>query len=612
MLVQLIRKVFSINTQSHSSRPHKNVSKVKSANFIAQAHLSDTNDKKLWVFDTAATHHFCRDKELFVKYFPLKSEELKVAINGVTVPIEGKGVIKLRFGQRNLYLKDVMHSSELRKNLLSGPKFDRMGMTFTGEKGKVKIFENNQHLFTAVLRNGVYSTYPKILRSLSKNVKFSVASAECRSIAIWHRRLAHVGPETIEKTCRNNSVRGLPKLKNRGFKCEICRLNKQRRVSFKSVGGIRSKAPLELLHMDTWGPCKDKGRNGETYFLSIVDDYSRRVSIYPIRDKTEVFRVFRNHVARAERFLERKLKAIRTDNGTEFKNRAFQEYCEENGIKHEVTNTYTPEENGVAERFNQTVADACRCLLGDSGLPNKFWPEAMSHFVYTWNRVCHRNQTKTPFELYGGNKPSIRHLKPFGIAVYVGVPKQHRSKLDAKARKGILVGYAFRTKGYRVFIPELNKVIETINLTFGDEIPCDGENASGAVMGPYFENSEDEDDEDDDKSSHSETQDSSDEESSIPDKVDSKSLKRVNWVRKPKIRKDRSRTDIYYYEEGKEKRFKSLKEIEKHCIENQINFEPSIFDFSSKNKFKGVIKDIEEEIDTDSETEEADTSHTQA
>ena len=86
----------------------------------------------------------------------------------------------------------------------------------------------------------------------------------------------------------------------------------------------------------------------------------------------------------------------------------------------------------------------------------------------------------------------------------------------------------------------------------------------------------------------------------------------MNWVRKPKIHKDRSCTDICYYEESREKCFKSLKEIEKHCKENQINFEPSIFDFSSKNKFKGVIKDIEEEIDTDSETEEADTSHTQA
>ena len=94
-------------------------------------------------------------------------------------------------------------------------------------------------------------------------------------------------------------------------------------MSFKSIGSIRTEAPLELLHMDAWETCKDKERNGETYFLSIVDDYSRRVSIYLIRDKTEVFRVFKNHVARAERFLERKLKAIRTENGTKFENRAF-------------------------------------------------------------------------------------------------------------------------------------------------------------------------------------------------------------------------------------------------------------------------------------------------
>ena len=97
-------------------------------------------------------------------------------------------------------------------------------MTFTCEKGKMKIFENNQHLFTVVLCNCVYSTYPKFLQNFPQNVKFSVASVEYKNIAIWHRRLAHVGPETIEKTCKNN-VRGLPKLKNNCLKCEICWLN---------------------------------------------------------------------------------------------------------------------------------------------------------------------------------------------------------------------------------------------------------------------------------------------------------------------------------------------------------------------------------------------------
>ena len=88
------------------------------------------------------------------------------------------------------------------------------------------------------------------------------------------------------------------------------------------------------------------------------------------------------------------MKATWIDNGTEFENRAFQEYCKENGIKHEVTNTYTSEENSEADCFNQTVADACRCFLDDSDLPNKFWPETISHFVYTQSRVHLRKQTK--------------------------------------------------------------------------------------------------------------------------------------------------------------------------------------------------------------------------
>ncbi|GFW19094.1 copia protein [Trichonephila clavipes] len=83
-------------------------------------------------------------------------------------------------------------------------------------------------------------------------------------------------------------------------------------------------------------------------------------------------------------------------------------------IEMERTNTYLPEMNGVSERFNYTPLDAIRAMLRGSGLSNKFWSEALLCFTYTWNRICHKNQTKTPFELYCGKKPLVKHLKTFG------------------------------------------------------------------------------------------------------------------------------------------------------------------------------------------------------
>ncbi|GBN92948.1 Retrovirus-related Pol polyprotein from transposon TNT 1-94 [Araneus ventricosus] len=174
---------------------------------------------------------------------------------------------------------------------------------------------------------------------------------------------------------------------------------------------------------------------------------------------------------RAERFLDRKIKCIRTDNGLEFINEQFHNFCDELGIKHERTNIYTPQQNGVSERFNYTAVDGINVLLKDSGLGQGFWSEDLLHFVYTWNRICHSNQCKTPFELYGGKQPSIKHLKPFGCKAFIHIPKQLRKKLDMRSKSGILVGYTLQTKGYRIWLPEARKVIETINVRFNESTP---------------------------------------------------------------------------------------------------------------------------------------------
>ncbi|GFW50773.1 retrovirus-related Pol polyprotein from transposon TNT 1-94 [Trichonephila clavipes] len=90
-------------------------------------------------------------------------------------------------------------------------------------------------------------------------------------------------------------------------------------------------------------------------------------------------------------------------------------FLTELGIKHEVTNSYTPEMNGVAERFNLTALDGIKTLLKSSEVPHKFWGEALLCFTYAWNRICHKDSNKTPFEKYSGRKPSVLHLKPLDV-----------------------------------------------------------------------------------------------------------------------------------------------------------------------------------------------------
>ncbi|GFT89428.1 retrovirus-related Pol polyprotein from transposon TNT 1-94 [Trichonephila clavipes] len=107
-------------------------------------------------------------------------------------------------------------------------------------------------------------------------------------------------------------------------------------------------------------------------------------------------------------------------------------------------------------------------LLKSSEVPHKFWGEALLCFTYAWNRICHKDSNKTPFEKYSGRKPSVLHLKPFGCLAYAGVPKQIRKKFDMRAKMGIMMGYAQRTKGYRIWLIDENKLVETINVKFDE------------------------------------------------------------------------------------------------------------------------------------------------
>ncbi|GFY24028.1 retrovirus-related Pol polyprotein from transposon TNT 1-94 [Trichonephila clavipes] len=163
--------------------------------------------------------------------------------------------------------------------------------------------------------------------------------------------------------------------------------------------------------MDLCGPMPTESQGGNKYFLSIIDDYSRKVTVFPIRNKSDVFHTFIRFQKRAERFLSKKVIAVRTDGGLEFCNKDMDNFLTELGIKHEVTNSYTPEMNGVAERFNLTALDGIKTLRKSSEVPHKFWGEALLvQFLCVESNLSQKDSNKTPFEKYSGRKPSVLHL----------------------------------------------------------------------------------------------------------------------------------------------------------------------------------------------------------
>lgn len=153
--------------------------------------------------------------------------------------------------------------------------------------------------------------------------------------------------------------------------CELCTLGKAKKHSYGTSKHI-SKVALDYAHADLWGPAKTATRNGGKYFLSIIDDYSRklRVMYSSLRTRHEKFK---EQVIEMENQYGKVLKYIITDNGLEFPSTEFNNFCKSKGIIRHRSVPGNPHQNGIVERMNRTSLERIRCMINGLGLAKNFW-----------------------------------------------------------------------------------------------------------------------------------------------------------------------------------------------------------------------------------------------
>ena len=220
--------------------------------------------------------------------------------------------------------------------------------------------------------------------------------------------------------------------------------------------------PLELIHSDVFGKIGTPSLSGGEYFITFTDDYTRHVWVYILKNKSEVFPKFLEWKALVENSSGRRMKTFRMDNGGEYKSAEFEKYLTVEGIKHELTISHTPEQNGVAEQLNRTLVKGVRTVLAGSKLPYRFWAEALSTIVYLRNRSPTKSlEGVTPYEAWNGTKPDVRCLCIFGCSTYAHVPKVERDKLNSKARRCLMLGYGANKKGFRLYDLDQGRVFHS-------------------------------------------------------------------------------------------------------------------------------------------------------
>jgi transposase InsO family protein len=150
-----------------------------------------------------------------------------------------------------------------------------------------------------------------------------------------------------------------------------------------------------------------------------------------------VFSIFKGFAKRAENEFDFKVKKIRSDNGSEFKNSRIEDYCDEKGVKHEFSAKYTPQQNRVVEKKNRTLIDMARSMLSEYNISDTFWAEAINIACHASNRLyCHRLLKKTPYKLIFGRKPNISYFRVFGCKCYILKKGTRLSKFQKNVMKG--------------------------------------------------------------------------------------------------------------------------------------------------------------------------------
>ncbi|KAA0063949.1 ty1-copia retrotransposon protein [Cucumis melo var. makuwa] len=427
---------------SQKPTPQANLAEQDSEIIAAIVEANLIENKTDWILDTRASRHFCTNRELLHDYEDTADKECVFMGNSATAGVIGKGkvILKLTSG-KNLSLSNVLYVPSLRRNLVSGSLLNRAGLKIVLEGDKVVLTKNGDFVGKGYLSNGLF-----VLNTISMNANASSSAYLIESANLWHGRLEHVNFASIRKL-KDLRLINTSETHETG-KCPICVESKFHKKPFKPVE-YRTTELLELIHSDLADFRTTTSRGGKNYYVSFVDDYSRFTKIYLIKTKNEAVSMFLKFKAKSENQLRKRIKRLRSDRGGEYSDKTLKEFCESNGIIHEFTAPYSPQQNDIAERKNRTLKEIMNAMLLSSGLSDNMWGEAVLSACFILNRIPHKRLDKTPYELWKEHAPNLSYLKVWGCLAKVPFPALKKTTVGSKTFDCIFIGYAQNSAAYR-------------------------------------------------------------------------------------------------------------------------------------------------------------------
>ncbi|KAL4020423.1 hypothetical protein IC575_019199 [Cucumis melo] len=341
--------------------------------FVATCFVGGESNES-WLIDSGCTNHMTHDKELFKdpsqQISPKSNWQWRLHLD------QRKGTIAIASCKGTKHIQDVLFVPDINQNLLSVGQLIEKGFKVTFENEYCLIKDAaNQDIFKVKMKGKSFSLNPL-------EEKQSVFALKEDETQLWHKRVGHYHHQGATT---NELALDFPKLSEEISSCKACHFGKQNRKSFPK-SSWRATQKLQLIHTDVAGPQR-------TPSLKVENESGCKIQM------------------------------VRSDNGKEYVSAEFDKFCEDSGIKHQLTAPYTPQQNGVSERRNRYIMEMTRCMLHEKSLPKKFWASA----------------------------------------------NRKRDKLDRRASPGVFIGYSSISKAYKIFQPQTGKIVVSRDVHFEED-----------------------------------------------------------------------------------------------------------------------------------------------
>ncbi|CAI7801165.1 unnamed protein product [Closterium sp. NIES-53] len=333
--------------------------------------------------------------------------------------------------------------------------------------------------------SGLYTLQVPIPQMSTTQAEATTSPCSWRSFSnptiLYHHRLGHPNFRTLADMASKKLLLGLPASlppppDSPAPTCLDCTKSKLRQQPHPASPFVAA-APLDLVHLDVWGPALVPARGGYRYFLVIVDDHSRYVSVHLLHTKAAVPEVLMAWVKQAQITFDRKVKRLHSDGGGEFCNDKLKAFCSSEGIQQNFTLPDSPQQNGIAESRNHTLVKITRCLLGHSNAPHSLWGYALYHATLLYNLYHphpHLPDT-TPTTLWLGKTPTARSLRVWGCTAYVllnpQARRQYGGKLGPKTQTCIYLGHNADSPDYLFLNPSTQQLVRSRDVVFDETRP---------------------------------------------------------------------------------------------------------------------------------------------